>query len=816
MADMQQLERAFLKAHKAGDTKAAGVLAAEIKRQRSSGSTSGVPKPVSGMLDQFWSGVDQPLEDIGTSMEAVGMTDTGKALRDFTKKPDNFESASSRFVNPAEGDSYVDPVLGFGWGNLAGATAEQAGGLAGSIGARAAGGLVGSAAGPGGAAAGALAGPALFTFARQIGPTALERAKNNGRAEPDWTDWAAAAATAGASGALDAIGVGKLGMLNQTVKEVGRQTATQVVTSAVKETGKKALKEGATEAGQSVVEQFGTTAGTDKGANIDFKKAVGEGIIGAGAGGMVDAGRNIRPTTRTALDVRSIDSAMRNDPDAQVQAEITRDVNDIAARMSGSGKAPLSQEVNRYTSDLKRQIKEAIDGQKLDPEDKNALKGGMQDATGLTQDRLDEIAGRSENPSEIQALARKIQVIREMTMQKQTAKGVRGAIASAAYNLGAPVGAALGDVVSAGLGGSAAGGFIGDRIGTGIARKLRGSQTQGAAIDNLVGKKQARRAQMLLDRYGPSEATTALNTLTEKAAANKAQAEADAQAKADFEETMSRIRYQNSLREKSRKAMEQATSKEEKAKAKAEKDKIDLATREERLKAMAFRAQINQVRAQKLAQDLEAKKSLNALTVEMTKTRQELQQKMAEAKADKMNRDAQFQVKNLQGKLEMMALDIKRRQEALKKAEIATKRAEKMAQKAPASAGPTLARIRSMNSKWAQSVQADDNISNKPAYQSTVQYLDTLRQEAQNKIEAEPNEPVRNLLRETLTDLISLKNNWEARRERFARAMRDARDTPGAQQKLRDVLYQLAHYKAPEGGREDFGTDPDTSQDIPF
>jgi len=321
----------------------------------------------------------------------------------------------------------------------------------------------------------------------------------------------------------------------------------------------------------------------------------------------------------------------------------------------------------------------------------------------------------------------------------------------------------------------------------------------------LIGKKQARRSQMLLDRFGPSEATTALNTLTEKAAANKAQQEADAQAKKDFEETMSRIRYQNSLREKSRKAMEQATSQEEKAKAKAEKDKIDLATREERLKAMAFRAQINQARAQKLAQDLEAKKSLNALTIEMTKTRQDLQQKMAEAKADKMNRDAQFEVKNLQGKLEMMALDVKRRQEALKKAEIATKRAEKMAQKAPASAGPTLSRIRAMNSKWAQSVQADDNIANKPAYQSATQYLDTLRQEAQNEIKAEPNESIRNLLRETLTDLISLKNNWEARRERFARAMRDARDTPGAQQKLRDVLYQLAHYKAPEGGREDFG-----------
>jgi hypothetical protein len=323
---------------------------------------------------------------------------------------------------------------------------------------------------------------------------------------------------------------------------------------------------------------------------------------------------------------------------------------------------------------------------------------------------------------------------------------------------------------------------------------------------------------MLLDRYGPSEATTALNTLSEKATANKAQADADAQAKADFEETMSRIRYQNSLREKSRRAMEQATTKEEKAKAAEAKQKIDLASREERLKGLAFRAQINQARAQKLAQDLEAKKSMNALTIEMAQTRKDLQQKMAEAKADKLNRDAKFEVDNLKGKLEMLAIDIARRQQALKKAEIATKRAEKMANKAPASAGPVLSRIRSMNSKWAQSVQADDNIINKPAYQSTVQYLDTLRQEAQNAIAAEPNEKLKVLLREALTDILSHKNNWDARASRFERAMREAKQLGGnAPMKLHDTLYQLANYKVQSGGREDYGSTPDSpQQDIPF
>lgn len=825
MADLQQLERSFLQAHKAGDTKAAGVIAAEIKRQRAQGSSAPPDATVSSLSDQFKAGFESNIELPGQTIEAFGKTagsqglqDTGKWIRDLTTQPKNFVSASDRFINPKPGDSYVDPILGFGWGNAGGAAAEVGGQMAADVGARVAGGYAGGqVGGPYGAIAGAVAAPAMLEFIRVAGPVAMDRAKNSGRDVPSWEDWQAAALTAGASGILNGIGIKGIGALNEGIKDIGKKTVTEVGKDFVKDTSKKAIKEGVTETGQSIVEQTGSTLGTDKGLKIDLKQAVGEGILGAGAGGMIDAGRNIRPTVSAVNDIRSVDSAMRNNPDAQTQAELTRDVNDIAGRMSGSGKAPLSQELNRYTADLKRQIKDAIDGQNLSTEDKKTLKGGMQDATGLTQDRLDEIAGRSENPTEIKALARKIQVIRETTMQRQTAKGFRGSVAWTAENMGSYAGGAIG----ASIGGESAaviGAAQGAALGKSIARRLRGNQTQGNAIDSLVGKKQARRAAMLLDRYGPSEATTALNTLTEKAAANKAQAEADAQAKADFEETMSRIRFQNSLREKSRRAMEQATTKEEKAKATAEKQKLDLATREERLKGLAFRSQINQARAQKLVQDLEAKKSLNALTIEMTKTRQELQQKMAEAKASSMDAKSKFEADNLKGKLEMLAIDIARRQQALKKAEIATKRAEKMATKAPSSAGPTLSRIRNMNSKWAQSVQEDTNIGNKPAYQSTVQYLDTLRQEAQNTIKTEPNEKVRTLLREALTDILSHKNNWEARASRFERAMRDAKQLGGdAPMKLHDTLYQLAHYKVQSGGREDFGSPSDTqNQDPPF
>lgn len=820
MAELQQLERSFLQAHKAGDTKAAGVLAAEIKRQRSSGSSApAADAPVSGMFDQFVSGLDQPLEDIGVTMEMTGMKDAGKAVRDFTSKPENFVSAGSRVANPAPGDSYVDPLFGIGWGNVPGALAEQAGGYAGLMASRAAGGAAGAMVtkNPYGAAAGALAGPALFSFARQLGPSVLKIAENDGRGpdELTWADWSQAAATAGVSGALDAFGIGKIGILNNTVKEVGKKTATEVVKGAVKETGKKAIQEGVTEAGQSVVEQFGTSAGTKTGAKVDLKEAFAEGIIGGAAGGTIDATRNVRPVFNTAIDIRSVDSQMRNNPDAQTKAELTRDVNDIAGRMEGSGKEPLSQELNRYTSDLKRQIKEAIDGQELDPEDKKALKGGMQDATGLTQDRLDEIAGRSENPSEIKALARKIQVIRETTMQRQTAKGFRGAAAWTAENMGPYAGGAIGATIG-GEPAAVIGAAQGAALGKSIARKLRGNQTQGNAIDQLVGAKQARRAAMLLDRYGPSEATTALNTLSEKAAANKAQTEADAQAKADFEETMSRIRFQNSLREKSRRAMEQAATKEEKAKAAEAKQKLDLATREERLKGLAFRSQINQARAQKLVQDLETKKSLNALTIEMTKTRQELQQKTAEAKGDKLNRDAKFQVDNLKGKLEMLALDIARRQEALKKAEIATKRAEKMANKSPVSR----ARAAAVGKRYA-SMSAEDmanaGIKNPVARNETMAMMDGERTKIQQGISETADPEFRSLLRALFRELENIKNN-NADRQKAYEDYLDAAATLGPEyrNKMEDLFDRFATHKF-KFEREGTQSQPNNyEQDPPF
>ena len=201
-------------------------------------------------------GIDQPLENIGITLEALGAEGVGEWLRNVTDQPENYENATEDFIN-SQGE-------GFNWGYLPRAAVEQAGQLAGSLAARGAGFAV---AGP----VGALAGPGLFEAVQLLGPIALNRARNNKRDEPTWRDWTVAASSAGLSGALNAIGIKNVGLLNSSLK------------AGLTAVGTEAL----TEATQSIVEQTGSTAGTLAGLDIDPKQAIGEGILGGTAAGGV-------------------------------------------------------------------------------------------------------------------------------------------------------------------------------------------------------------------------------------------------------------------------------------------------------------------------------------------------------------------------------------------------------------------------------------------------------------------------------------------------------------------------------------------------
>ena len=205
-------------------------------------------------------GIDQPTENLATTLEALGFDAQAKATRGLIDAPENYESAAARFMNP-EGE-------GYNWRDLPLATVEQAGQLGGSLLSRAGGAAIGGAAGPGGAIIGGLLGPGLFEAVQIAGPVALERARNNGREEPTGEDWLGALGTAGFSGVLNAIGVKNIGMLNSTVGK----------------TLQAGVTEGITEGLQGVTEQVGSTALTDEGLNIDPKQALGEGLLGTSAG----------------------------------------------------------------------------------------------------------------------------------------------------------------------------------------------------------------------------------------------------------------------------------------------------------------------------------------------------------------------------------------------------------------------------------------------------------------------------------------------------------------------------------------------------
>ena len=232
------------------------------------------------LASAFLYALDQPLDNIGTTLDAMGFEDAGKYLKDLTEAPENYESATEGFLNRNG--------FGFDVGFLPRAVVEQAGQLAGSIATRIAGGAAGAAVGgPIGAVTGAVLGPTLFEAAQIAGPVALARAKANGRDEPNWEDWSGAGGTALGSGLLNAFGVYGIGKLNSTVYG-------------------SALREGVTEGLQGLGEQIGSTLLTDAGLQIDPKAAVGEGLIGGAVGGVAQTPSSIYASTRQEIEAEEV------------------------------------------------------------------------------------------------------------------------------------------------------------------------------------------------------------------------------------------------------------------------------------------------------------------------------------------------------------------------------------------------------------------------------------------------------------------------------------------------------------------------------
>ena len=242
------------------------------------------------IMGSLQAGLAQPLGALGTTAETLGLTGTGAALKGAAEyiTPEGYESAAGRFITPQEGDVTLG---GFGIGSLPAAVAEQSGQIAGAIGTRAAGAAIGAAAGSvvpvvgtaAGAIAGAFLGPFLFEALQILGPVAQERAQKEGREAPNASDIGAAALTAAGSGALNALGAKYL--------PGGGQAAAPLL----KRMGEGLAGEGGTELLQSILEQTGSSLGTEAGLDISGKQAIAEGILGGVAGGATAGAFGRRP-----------------------------------------------------------------------------------------------------------------------------------------------------------------------------------------------------------------------------------------------------------------------------------------------------------------------------------------------------------------------------------------------------------------------------------------------------------------------------------------------------------------------------------------
>lgn len=354
----------------------------------------------------FMQGIDRPLENIGTTLQATGLApELGQTLKDATDAPTNYESASDRFINPKEGDA---TVLGFGYEYLPRSVVEQAGNLGGSLISRTAGGATGlavSGGNPIAGAAGAIAGPALFEFAQQLGPVAIERAKNNGRSEPTWDDWKAAAATAGVSGALNAIGVG------------GGKGASLL---------NKTLRESVTETAQSVTEQTGTTAGTDVGLTIDPKQALGEGIIGGTTAGSFDvAGKTLAAPGKLVSDAKPDDAQAASDFANDLQRLADNEgynLKDVNTGSNQGARAAIdnlhveyASQIDQMVKDLESRLKVTDSDSRIEVLEKVKANAAKRKAKNKVKNRVDasdidtikKLAGDTQEGADLLALMRK-------------------------------------------------------------------------------------------------------------------------------------------------------------------------------------------------------------------------------------------------------------------------------------------------------------------------------------------------------------------------------------------------------------------------
>lgn len=474
---IEDYKRGARNAVAAGDNAAAKRLIAKARELEGISQSSSDPQadtngPMQGFGAAFRSGIDQPLENMAETARAVGADGTAETLSNLTSAPENYESASAKFIEGDEDGS-------FAYRYLPKAAVEQIGQYAGSLITRAGGAAAGTAvAGPAGGVVGAFAGPFAFEAVQLLGPIANERARNNGRDKPNKDDFIAAAQTAAASGALNALIPGKGGIVKRTAAET------------------------ATEGAQSVVEQTGSTAGTDVGLQIDPRQAAGEAILGGTAAGGVNvalttvnsAGDKVfKPkedldpeTTQAASDVSALLQRVATENGYNLK-NIDPNSKKGAKQALESARGSLLKEVDAQVTSLreKGQIKA------LSPEDKAFFKQAIRESNGkvgttVTKENFDFMKDRFGQTEEGQRLLNAFR--RTNVLTEIQAAGLKGGVSqfTDAFNPLPRLGSSYNPT-----------GMIAGNINTGAALATGGSSLAaqiplvvgGRAIDAVTGRR---------------------------------------------------------------------------------------------------------------------------------------------------------------------------------------------------------------------------------------------------------------------------------------------------------------------------------------
>jgi hypothetical protein len=209
--------------------------------------------------------------------------------------------------------------------------------------------------------------------AAQTERIAAERAKNDGRTTATFGDFIKALPASTASAILERFGArGMLG-LDDALKEISAKGVAQAA-------GKAAVKEGATEFAQGIIEQAGETIGTKKPFNLvdAVDEAIGGMVAGSGFGGSVrgvtasvEATVKARVAGRRADQLRELNGLNSNlrqrDPElwAEYQAGLMEEYGVDRVRLSDEGINILLQEVDNLPpeqADLFRLPDNIMDG----------------------------------------------------------------------------------------------------------------------------------------------------------------------------------------------------------------------------------------------------------------------------------------------------------------------------------------------------------------------------------------------------------------------------------------------------------------------